>query len=197
MQIKDLRVMSEFLNKKNLNAEAIHQVDLIYNTKNPLNLLSTHPENKAKAILDLVPETRFKPAFTIKMMDKQGGEYAELTSVNGVVKLNVLDTTIFNKKALSETIEGGVIRAITRQVEKGGLEASFNTAFDKGDKNSFKESAIKIGVNVADKEPKVKKGSLVKKLSAQIMDQLAKHKPTNPMQIAPKASKKQLSSKAR
>ncbi len=113
MQIKDLRVMSEFLNKKNLNAEAIHQVDLIYNTKNPLNLLSTHHENKAKAILDLVPETRFKPAFTIKMMDKHGGEYAELTSVNGVVKLNVLDTTIFNKKALSETIEGGVIsRAI-------------------------------------------------------------------------------------
>ncbi len=196
MQIKDLRVMSEFLNKKNLNAEAIHQVDLIYNTKNPLNLLSTHPENKAKAILDLVPETRFKPAFTIKMMDKQGIEYAELTSVNGAVKLNVLNTTIFNEKALSETIEGGVLRAITRQVEKGGLEASFNTAFDKGDKNSFKESATKLGVGITDKEPKVKKESFIKKLSAQITDKLAQHKPMNPMQTKPpKQRKPQISTK--
>jgi len=185
MQIKDLRVMSEFLNKKNLNAEAIHQVDLIYNTKNPLNLLSTHPENKAKAILDLIPETKYKPAFTVKMMDKQGVEYAELTSVEGVVKLNVLDAAVFNQKALSETIEGGVLRAITRQVEKGGLEASFNAAFDKGDKNAFKESATKIGIAITDKEPKLEKGSLIKKLSAQVTDKIARHKPTNPMPIKP------------
>lgn len=144
LEIADLKSLSEFLNKRNLNIEAIHQVDLIYNPQSPLNLLSTHPENKAKAVLDLIPETRFKPAFTIKMMDKQGVEYAELTSAQGNVKLNISNFDVFDQKASSETIEGAVLRAITRQVEKGGLEASFNQAFEKGDKNAFKESMVKI-----------------------------------------------------
>jgi hypothetical protein len=146
MEVSDLRVMSEFLNKRNLNVEAVNQVDLIYNSKNPLNTLSTHPENKAKTIIDLVPEGRFKPAYTIQVEDKESKKpYIELMpDKDGKVKLNILDTKTFNEKSGSDTIEGALLRSITRQVEKGSLEASFNAAFEKGDKQSFSESAMKI-----------------------------------------------------
>lgn len=137
MQIKDLRVIAEFLNKRNINTEAINQVDLIYNSKSPLNTLVTHPENKAKSILDLVPGSRFKAAYNIQLTHTNGQVYAELVPEGDKVKVKVLDKDIFYQKARADTIEASVLRAVVRQTEIGSLENSLNAAFEKGDKTSF------------------------------------------------------------
>ena len=47
---------------------------------------------------------------------------------------------------MSDTIDGSLLRSVTRQVEKGGLDKSLEAAFDKGDKQSFVESAKSMGV---------------------------------------------------
>lgn len=148
LDIIDLRTAAAFLNKRNINAEAVNQVDLIYNTKNPLNTLSTHPENQAKSIIDLVPKTKFKPAFTVNLKDKDGISYASLVpgDKDGTVKLVVHKKEKFTEKAMSTSVEGALLRSITRQVEKGGLEQSLNAALDKGDKGSFIEAAKSFGI---------------------------------------------------
>ena len=66
LEITDLRVMAAFLNKRNINAEAVNQVGLIVKN-NPINTLSTHPENQAKSIIDLVPKSDFKAAFEVSV----------------------------------------------------------------------------------------------------------------------------------
>lgn len=189
IEIRNLKAMSEFFNKVNLNTEAINEVDLVFNSKDSLNLLSTHPENKAKAILELVPATKYKPAFTIKMLDEDGKEYAELTSVNGAVKLNVSNEDVFNKKALPEidTVEGSVLRAITRQVAQGGVKKSLNLVSTLGDKVSFKHSIKKI---LAYDTPKVKSTKKIRELAVTVSNLLAESRRTNTM--SKKAPKKSL-----
>lgn len=147
--ITDLRVTSEFFNKRQLNTAAINQVDLIFNSNDPLLLLATHPENKAKSVLDMVPRAKIqleggdkpiyieKPEYIVKLKNKEGIIYAELTPVNDKVILNILDKRIFFAKSNADTIEGTVLRAMTRQVTLGGLSESFNAAYRDGDKQSF------------------------------------------------------------
>jgi hypothetical protein len=147
MEISNLRVMSEFLNKRNINTFAINQVDLILNS-NPLNLLVTHPEMKAKAILDLVPEAEYKPAYRVQLKGKMKEEdtdedkiiYAELVLVEGAVKLSIVNNQVFDKIAMSNNIESSVLRAITRQAIMGTLTASFESAYELNDIESFKKA---------------------------------------------------------
>jgi hypothetical protein len=82
LKIDDLRVMSEFLNKKNINTSAIHQVDLILDKKHSsFNILATHPEMKASTLLNLVADMKFKPPYSIQLMDDKGKIYAEVMQV--------------------------------------------------------------------------------------------------------------------
>jgi hypothetical protein len=139
VEISNLRVMSEFLNKKNINIAAVNQVDLIYRTDDPLNLLATHPENKAKAILDLIPATKFKSPYTVRLKSVEGVVYAELTpDEKGCgASFNVINRDIFVGKAKEDTIEAMVLRAMYRQVQVGGIVASLAAAYQDGDKPSF------------------------------------------------------------
>lgn len=73
MEISDLRVMSEFLNKRNINKEAVNPVDLILSKET--GFLVTHPEMKAKSIIDLVAATKHKPAYNIILKDKNDVPY--------------------------------------------------------------------------------------------------------------------------
>lgn len=147
LEIYDLRLVADFMNKRNINAEAENPVGLIYKKDNPLSTLSTHPENQARSLLDLVPQSRFKPAYTIILKDKNGEEYAKLkpnASMEGGVELQVINSEIFAQKATVETIEGSVLRSVTRQIAFGSLEASFNRAFDKGERQAFAEAVSNL-----------------------------------------------------
>ncbi|RYE06516.1 MAG: hypothetical protein EOP33_04915 [Rickettsiaceae bacterium] len=155
MDIDDLKVMAEFLNKKNINIEAVNQVDLIYNTKNPLNTLSTHPENKAQAIIELVPKGKYKEPYTVTIKH-QDQPYLTLTSNElGRVQMKILDKNVYNSKAMADTVEGSILRAVTRQIEYGSLEASLSAALSKGEKKAFLDTkTVSIVANTVQSETK-------------------------------------------
>lgn len=136
IEITNLKVMAEFLNKKNINIAAINQIDLIYPSHNPFNVLATHPENKAKAILDLALFKGFKSTYTIKLKQFEV-TYAVLKLEKDQLSLKIIDERIFMKKAYAETIEAMILRAMVRQVETGSLQASLEAVLVEGDKNSF------------------------------------------------------------
>lgn len=140
VEINDLRVMSEFLNKQNINVNAVNQIDLILK-KDSLQL-ATHPEYKAKSVLDLIPKAQNKPEYTVKL--KNGDVvYAELKSNDDKIDLTILDMELFMKKTSAETIEAPVLRSLTRQVIEGDIKSSFNAEQADGDKNSFLTSLSK------------------------------------------------------
>ncbi len=49
---------------------------------------------------------------------------------------------------MSDTIEGSLLRSITRQVTEGTLEKSLNAVLVQGDKESFTSSAKSIGIDI-------------------------------------------------
>ena len=149
IEIKDLKTTATFLNKRNINVEARSRVERIYNASKPENInLSTHPENKAKSVIDLAHEKPGKKAFTVVLKNKEGAEYARLTPDKNGSKLVVIDKVIFASKAMSDTIEGSLLRSITRQVTEGTLEKSLNAVLVQGDKESFTSSAKSIGIDI-------------------------------------------------
>lgn len=139
IEIVDLRIMSEFLNKRNINTAAINQVDLIYDTNSSLNILSTHVENKAKSIIDLISDATFNPSFQIKLNEGDTC-YADIKLINGIATLTIANNEIFNEKATKDSVVGGLLRAITRQIQLGGIKESLNAAFKDGDKQSFEQA---------------------------------------------------------
>lgn len=149
MEISNLRVMSEFLNKRNINTEAITPVGLILDgqkgqikpegNKDVIGILMTHPEMKAKSILDLVPKVEsngrtVKEPYTIVLKDKEEKPYLELkANGEGRVEYEILDNDIFMQKMHANTIESSVLRATVRQIELGSLEKSLEQVYNKGD----------------------------------------------------------------
>lgn len=116
LDITNLRRFSEFLNKKNINVEAQHPVELILKRRRirEEKPLVTAPENKAKAILDMVTG---KPSYAVTLKDENGTAYASLISDGGEkVRLQVMDLATFKKQAdRSSSPEAQVLREITRQ----------------------------------------------------------------------------------
>ncbi len=149
VEINNLRVMSEFLNKRSININAINQVDLILHKEHAsLSMLATHAEIKANSLLSLLQPTKYNSAYTIKLSDKNGHVYAELALDGKKVKLSILDQNEFLRRATGESIEASVLRAVTRQVEKGSFQESLTTANKEGDKQSFASAFEAITMNV-------------------------------------------------
>lgn len=144
--------MSEFLNKRNINAQAITQVDLILggekgkikaeqSEKGAIGILMTHPEMKAKAILDLtLVKTASKNAaeqssYVLVLKDKTSDTpYLQLKAdAQGKIGYEILNNDIFEKKIHDNTIESSVLRATIRQIELGSLAKSLEQAHSQGD----------------------------------------------------------------
>ncbi len=127
VEITNLRVMSEFLNKKNLNTDAQHPVELIL--KQPRGSgaeksLVTAPLYKAKAVLDLVTGN---PPYSVTLKDNRGTVYASLESdSSGRVKLQVLNFEAYKEQVDSFTSpQAKVLREITLQTaETSAIDSS-------------------------------------------------------------------------
>ena len=125
---------------------------MIYNNKNSttkstsaLNQ-STHPENKAKAVIDLVKGSKSNPSYTVEL--KEGDiTYATLSKdKEGNVGLSIANQEVFDRKASGNTIEAGVLKAITRQIIIG-VEASIENSIES--QAAFKQRLSKY---IAEKE---------------------------------------------
>ncbi len=127
IEIFNLRVMAEFINKRNININAVNQIDLILKQID-LNLLATHPENKAKSIIDLVSSSQTPYTIEFKTNDIV---YAKLTSTNGKVTLDILNEKVFHDKSTTNTIEASILQAIMRQVTLGDLKASHIQSYNQ------------------------------------------------------------------
>jgi hypothetical protein len=160
VEILNLRVMSEWLNKKNLNVEAEHPVELILNKQSAQRI--TDPENKAKAVLDLVqgnPYARPPVPYSVILKNADGDAYASLVSDGkGKVKLEVTDFAKFKELVNRESSpEAQVLRAITRQTKEataalsGSLEAQAAELVEGVEKHivSSHQSAIEERVSEA------------------------------------------------
>lgn len=124
VEITNLKVMSEFLNKKNLNVEAQHPVELILKRKAGTEKpFVTAPEYKAKALLDMVTGN---PSYSVIIKDNKGTAYASLTLNDlGKVTLQVLDLSVYKKQADRESSpEAQVVREITRQTAEATAAVS-------------------------------------------------------------------------
>src|SRR3990167_1411131 len=129
VDISDLRVMSEFLNKSNVNINAVNPVDLILKKGGEIDAFANHPEYKAKAILELIPKSKYKEAYTVRLKENND-VYAELRAdKNGKITLDVLNKKLFFNKENSNSVEAAVLRALIRQVLKGDIVKSFNSAY--------------------------------------------------------------------
>lgn len=126
VEVSNLLVTASFFNKRNINAQAKSALEAIFNPKRSYKGIATHPESKAEALLDLVPKTDYKQAYTIILKNKRGVEYARLVpSKDGGVKLGVTDRIIFLRKAGNkESLEGQLLRAVTRQAVFGSKAES-------------------------------------------------------------------------
>jgi len=134
IEIYNLRVMSEFLNKRNININAVNQIDLILK-QNDSNWLVTHPDNKALSVLSLASESR--QPYTIKLMNNDIA-YAEVASDNGKIKLNILDEKVFQTRLGANTVEASVLQSMRRQVLSGSLNdqtVSAKQQINNNDKN--------------------------------------------------------------
>ena len=118
IEIDNLRIMSEFLNKQNINIDATNPVGLIFKKNLPFGFIVTHPQNKAKSILDLVIQTKYKLAYTVKINDINGITYAELVeSEDKKIILKIVNQKIFAEKIQAKTIEATVLQAIVDQIK--------------------------------------------------------------------------------
>lgn len=141
LAVDDLKVMSEFFNKTNINKEAVNPVSLIYKRKEVTKdtsvlTQSTHPENKAKAVLDLVKGSDSRPSYAVELKD---GDvvYARLKSdTQGRVDVIVNNREVFNQRSTGNTIEAGILRSVIRQAIVG-IEDSVKN-FSENDR-SFQE----------------------------------------------------------
>ena len=132
VEILNLRIMSEWLNKKNMNTMAEHPVELILKKQGSQQSgqlpLVTNPENKAAAIIDLVkgnPYERPPASYQVILKDSEGKAYASLeANSEKEVTLQVLDLDVFKQQVNREASpEADVLRAITRQTEKATAAA--------------------------------------------------------------------------
>lgn len=131
LEVHDLRLMTQFFNKTNINPNATDPVSLIFKANNPLSLedsaltQSTHPEHKANSLLNLIRDDKSSTPYTIELKNA-GTTYARLARDNqNKIILNIIDKDTFKQKTSSETIEASTLRALSRQTILG-LKESIN-----------------------------------------------------------------------
>jgi hypothetical protein len=164
VEILNLRVMSEWLNKKNLNIQAEHPVELILRKRKNSEDSSLHvtaPENKAAAIIDLAMGLKIQekwvdvPPYTVTLKNAKGQVYASILPGG---KLRVEDLSLFTEMASRKSSpEAEVLRAITRQTQEataapsGSDEAKALKLVEVVDESfaSSHESAIETRIRMA------------------------------------------------
>lgn len=132
VRIGNLRVMSEFLNKRNINTAAVNQIDLLF--KRTEKTLATHPINKAKSILDLVAVD----GYAVELCS-QGTKYAVIVPGKEGPRLIITDTKVLHDLLIinNTNIESIVLRAMVNQIPPDYLK----TALDECAKDDPKEFA--------------------------------------------------------
>lgn len=130
IKIHSLRIMSEFLNKKNINIQAEHPVELILKPIQPNDptLLITNPDSKARALLDLIHENPDAGKYSVFLQHPNGKEYASLISdVNNKAILQVLDLNLFKGLIAGlhkSSPDAQVLYALLKQTEEATQAAS-------------------------------------------------------------------------
>ncbi len=156
INISNLRVMASFVDKANINTKAVNPIDLILNKEHAI--LATHPEMKAKSLIDMVKQERSGKHYKIQLVDKNT-PYLAISFENDQLKVKILDKRVFhnktdyhsNKKMARASPEGDVLRALVRQAALDGLESSLDAKQRDGENRSFSLSLTKLMIGDSEK----------------------------------------------
>lgn len=118
--IHDLKRTSNFLNKRNLNIDAKSPIELSVSSEG----ISSRPEKKAESLLQASLGSKRQKPYTISLYSKDK-PYARIAPNGDSVMLEITDKERFEEIARDESsLDGLILRAITRQVACGSLKKS-------------------------------------------------------------------------